>query len=155
MAKTTKTFERVYNIPLRKEYMKAPRWNRTKKAAKALREFLAKHMKSDKIKLSDDINKELWKHGIRNPPHHIKVNAAKNEEGEVKAELFGIKKESPKEDEKKVKEKPSEQKKEESEEKEELETLQKEKPEPKVEKLPEKKDERATQPVPSAKNQLN
>ena len=34
MAKKTteKAVERTYNVPLRKEYMKAPRWKRTKKA---------------------------------------------------------------------------------------------------------------------------
>jgi len=90
MAKTTvKTLERTYNVPLRKEYMKAPRWNRTKKAVTALRQFLAKHMKSEEVILSRELNESMWKHGIKNPPHHIKVKAVKDDKGVVKAELFG------------------------------------------------------------------
>lgn len=93
MAKTTeKTLERTYNVPLRKEYMKAPRWNRTKKAVIALRQFLAKHMKSEKVLLSKELNEEMWKHGIQNPPHHVKVNAVKDDKGVVKADLFAIEK---------------------------------------------------------------
>ncbi|PIN76512.1 50S ribosomal protein L31e [Candidatus Woesearchaeota archaeon CG10_big_fil_rev_8_21_14_0_10_36_11] len=84
--------ERVYTVPLRKEYQKVPRWRRTKKAVKALQEFLAKHMKSDNVKISSELNDELWKHGIKNPPHHVKVTVTKDKDGVVKAELFGEKK---------------------------------------------------------------
>ncbi len=111
MAKTeTKTIERVYNIPLRKEYMKSPRWKRTKKAVTAAKEFLARHMKSENVKLSKEINEMLWQHGIRNPPHHIKVTVTKDEKGVVKAELFGAKVETPAK-EKKKKSKAVEEKK--------------------------------------------
>ncbi len=93
MAKAAeKTLERTYNVPLRKEYMKAPRWNRTKKAVTALRQFLAKHMKSENVLISKDLNEAMWKHGIKNPPHHIKVKAVKDDKGVVKAELFGAEK---------------------------------------------------------------
>ncbi len=94
MAKTqdAKTLERVYTVPLRKEYRKGPRWKRTKKAVRALRQFLSRHMKSENVKLGKELNEELWKHGIRNPPHHVKVTATKDEKGIVKAELFGLEK---------------------------------------------------------------
>ena len=89
MAKSdSKTIERTYNVPLRKEYMKAPKWRRTKKAVAALRQFLAKHMKSDDVKISAELNEKLWKHGIKNPPHHVKVSVTKDEAGVVKADLF-------------------------------------------------------------------
>ena len=88
---TTIVLERTYNIPLRREFQKAPRWRRTKKAVIAAREFLQKHMKSDTVLLGTSVNEELWKHGIRNPPHHIKVTAVKDDKGIVRAELFGAK----------------------------------------------------------------
>lgn len=72
--------------------MKAPRWNRTKKAVIALRQFLAKHMKSENVLLGKELNEEMWKHGIQNPPHHVKVKAVKDDKGVVKAELFGAEK---------------------------------------------------------------
>ncbi|MBT3298347.1 hypothetical protein HN385_05455 [archaeon] len=92
MAKKDAQLERTYNVPLRKEYQKAPSWKRTKKAVRALKNFLEKHMKSDDVRLSKPLNEEMWKHGIRNPPHHIKVNVKKDEEGIVRADLFGEKK---------------------------------------------------------------
>ena len=88
---TTKTvLERVYNVPLRKEYMKAPNWKRTPKAVKALREFIAKHMKSENIIIGKYANQLLWKNGIKNPPHHIKVNAVKDDKGKVMVELVEL-----------------------------------------------------------------
>ncbi len=93
----TPVLERTYNVPLRKEYQKAPRWKRTEKAVVGLRQFLGKHMKSEKVLLSTSLNNELWKHGIKNPPHHIKVTATKNKEGIVHAQLFGVKEEKKKE----------------------------------------------------------
>lgn len=89
--KEIKVTERVYNVPLRKEFMKVPRWRKTKKAVTAMREFLVKHMKSENVKLSKEVNEYIWKHGIKNPPHHVKVTVTKDEEGVVKAELFDTK----------------------------------------------------------------
>jgi len=113
MAKTeTPELERTYNVPLRKEYRKVPKWKRTKKAVKALKQFLGKHMKSDDVKLGTKLNEEMWKHGIRNPPHHVKVNVTKDKEGVVKAELFGAKaaKEEKKASKKEEKAKPAAEK---------------------------------------------
>lgn len=84
--------ERIYNIPLRKEYLKSPKWRRTEKAVTALRKFLFRHMKTEEVRLGTELNELLWKHGIRNPPHHVKVTVIKDEKGVARAELFGAKK---------------------------------------------------------------
>ena len=83
------TLERTYNVPLRKEFLKVPKYKRAKKAVKALKQFLVKHMKSDNVKIGKYLNDEIWKHGIKNPPHHVKLNAVKDKEGLVTAELVG------------------------------------------------------------------
>ncbi len=83
--------ERTYTIPLRKEFRKVPNWRQTKKAVKAVREYLQKHMKSEKVLLGKALNEKLWQHGIRNPPHKVKVSVSKDKEGVVKADLFGVK----------------------------------------------------------------
>ncbi len=140
--------ERVYNIPLRREWLKAPKYKRAKKAVTALREFIIKHMKAEDVKIGKHLNLNIWKHGIKNPPHHIKVRAVKDKKGLVKVELEGVKikekvpavlkkaraklekkpkkEEKPKEEPKEEKG-PSEEKK--AIEKEEIKTIQKEKPE--------------------------
>ncbi len=86
---TTIAIERTYNIPLRKEYQKAPNWKRTPKAVVALQEFLVRHMKSEDIKIGNDVNRLIWQHGIQNPPHHVKVTAKKDDKGVVSVSLFG------------------------------------------------------------------
>lgn len=149
--------ERTYNIPLRREWLKAPRWKRTKKAVKAAREFLQKHMKSENIKLGKHLNESIWKHGGKNPPHHVKVNVTKDEEGTVIAELVGAPKEEVKEEKPKKPVKPEEKKEEAKEEKKEEKVEKKEeakekvveekkKEEPKVEEKP--KEEKPTEKKP-------
>lgn len=90
--KEEKDLKRVYNVPLRRGFLKTPKWKRTKKAVKVLKEFLAKHMKTDieNVKIGGNLNESLWKHGIRNPPHHVKISAVKDKDGIVKAELEGV-----------------------------------------------------------------
>ena len=97
--------ERVYNIPLRKEFLKVANWKRTGKAVKAAREFLMKHMKSETILLGEQLNLKLWENGIRKPPHHVKVTAIKDDDGTVRAELFGFPYEGKAEEPAKVKNK--------------------------------------------------
>ena len=92
--KTKIVLERTYNVPLRKEFLKTPNWKRTKKAVKALKEFLVRHMKPldmdiKNVKIGKHLNEHIWKDGIRNPPHHVKVVATKDDKGLVKAELEG------------------------------------------------------------------
>ena len=91
MAKKQETvkLERSYTIPLRKEIQKAPKYRRAKKAVTAVKEFLKKHMKSEDIKVGPELNMNLWKHGMRNPPHKVTIHAIK-EDGVVRAELEGV-----------------------------------------------------------------
>ncbi len=109
------TLERTYTIPLRRAFLKVQNWRRTEKAVTATREFLKRHMKAesvDRVKLGKELNEELWKHGIKNPPHHVKVTVTKDKEGLVRAELFGVKKGEPKgkKETKEAKEKRNEEK---------------------------------------------
>ncbi len=82
----TKTLEREYVIPLRRFWLNVQRYNRTSKAIKAIKQYVAKHMKVpdrdiDKVKLDVYFNNELWFRGRTNPPAHVKVKVRK--EGEL------------------------------------------------------------------------
>lgn len=81
--------ERTYTIPLRPAFRFAPRYKKTKKAVKAVRLFLEKHMKAREVKLGQYLNEFLWKNGIKNPPPRVTVTAVKDAEGIVRAELEG------------------------------------------------------------------
>tara|TARA_Y100000310_G_C20367384_1_gene661859 strand:- start:98 stop:655 length:558 start_codon:yes stop_codon:yes gene_type:complete len=86
--------EREYVINLRREVLKVPRHKRTPKAVKAVKQFIAKHMRIpdrniNKIKLDKYLNQELWFRGIRNPITKVKVKVKR--EGEfIKAELVDL-----------------------------------------------------------------
>ena len=86
MAEEIKKEERVYVIPLRKRWLKVVKYQRGKKAVKAVREFIIKHMKSNDVKIGKYLNEQLWERGIRNPPHKVKVRTWK-EDDVVKVEL--------------------------------------------------------------------
>ena len=49
---------RTYTVPLRKEWLKVPKYKRAKKAVTALKQFLVKHMKSENVKLGKYVNQE-------------------------------------------------------------------------------------------------
>ena len=85
---TKVTLERSYNIPLRKSTRPTARHKKTPRAIRTIRAFLQKHMKAEEVKLGPQLNLHMWKHGIKNPPHHVKVHAIK-EDDVVKAELEG------------------------------------------------------------------
>ena len=91
--------ERTYNVPLRRTWLYTPRYRRAKRAVNALREFMARHMKAEfeNIKVGKYANLEIWKNGIKNPPHHIKVDAKKDDKGIVTVEIVGAPKEIKKE----------------------------------------------------------
>ena len=81
-----KNIEREYVIPLRHRWRIVPRYQRTNKAVKTVKEFVARHMKIrdrdlNKIKIDKYLNETLWHRGIKNPPTKIKVLAIK--EGEI------------------------------------------------------------------------
>ncbi len=144
----TKVVEREYVIPLRSQWMKVPRYKRTAKSVKAIKEFIAKHMKVtdrnlDNVRLDVYLNNEVWFRGRQTPPTKVKVIAKK--EGEiVRVELADVPeyvkflkarhekankkadKKAPKTEEKKEEEpKVEEEKKEEQQEKaKSLETMQ-------------------------------
>ena len=79
--------ERIYVIPLAKEYQKAPNWNRTKRAMKALRQFVDRHMKPEALYVSQEVNERMWENGIKNPPRKIRVRVTKSVEGLVRVFL--------------------------------------------------------------------
>lgn len=77
---------------LRREILKVARWRRTKKAVLALRNFVARHMKVDvdKVKISEKLNRFIWSRGAKNPVTKFKVIVDKDEEGNVKVDLYEV-----------------------------------------------------------------
>ncbi|MHA1818987.1 MAG: 50S ribosomal protein L31e [Promethearchaeota archaeon] len=79
--------ERIYIVPLARESHKAPYWKRTKRAIKALREFVTRHMKPEELYIDPEVNERLWENGIKNPPRKIRIRVTKSTEGFVRVFL--------------------------------------------------------------------
>lgn len=98
MAKKIETkvekIEREYVIPLRDKCRPVPRYKKTPKAVKTVKEFVARHMKVydkdlNKIKLDMSLNEVLWQRGIKKPVHKVKVKVVRDGEN-VKVSLVDI-----------------------------------------------------------------
>ena len=72
--------ERIYTVPLRRAFSKAPNWRRTERAVNELRSFMQRHMKCDNVKIGKHLNLEMWSKGRKNPPARIQVKAIKDKE---------------------------------------------------------------------------
>lgn len=72
--------ERVYNIRITQQLKKVPRWRRAKKAVTLIREFLKRHMKSENIKFSKELNEYIWKNGAKNPPKYYRLKVIKKDD---------------------------------------------------------------------------
>ena len=86
MAKTSSD-ERIYTIPLRSSWLPVPRIERNKKAVNTIKLFLSKHMHADDIKISQKLNKLLWKRSIKKPPSSVRVKVKVDSGGIVTASL--------------------------------------------------------------------
>lgn len=72
--------ERVYTINLGKVLL-TPNNQRAKRAINMIREFARHHMKTEEIKIEEDLSKKIWSRGIRSPPRKIRVRMTKTDEG--------------------------------------------------------------------------
>jgi len=87
--------EREYIVPLRRGWLKVPKYKRANKAVKTLKEFMARHMKVydrdlRKIKIDIILNNEIRFRGMKKPLNKIKVIAKKFDNGIVKVELVEV-----------------------------------------------------------------
>jgi large subunit ribosomal protein L31e len=144
-----------YIVPLRKKFLKTPKYKRAPKAIKALKKFVARNMKLRdrdlrKVKIDKYLNEEIWFRGIRKPPVKIKIKVKKIEDGNIRVELAELserakwkeKKEEKIKEEMKEKKEEKAKKAEEEEKEEKPEEEKEEKPE--EEKKEEEEKEKAT-----------
>ena len=74
--------ERVYTINLGKVLL-SPDNRRSKRAINMIREFARHHMKTEDVKIDEELAHQIWKRGIRHPPRKIRVRMTKTDEGFV------------------------------------------------------------------------
>ena len=74
--------ERVYTINLGKVLLSQSQ-HRAVRAINMIKEFARHHMKTEDIKIEEDLAHQVWSRGVRNPPRKIRVRMSKTDEGYV------------------------------------------------------------------------
>ena len=92
MSNTEEHLTRVYTINLGKAWI-TPQYRRTDRVINIIKEFAKRHMKTDEIKIDQDLNSQIWSRGKTNPPRKVRVKMVKDEDDTVIVSLFEILKE--------------------------------------------------------------
>ncbi len=74
--------ERVYTIPLGKVLLSQSQ-HRAVRAINMIREFARKHMKTQEIKIDEEVAHLIWSKGVRSPPRKIRVRLTKTDDGYI------------------------------------------------------------------------
>ena len=74
--------ERVYTVNLGKVWL-SPDNQRAKRAVNMVKEFARRHMKSEQIKIEEDVSHLLWSRSIKHPPRKIRVQMTRTDEGYI------------------------------------------------------------------------
>jgi len=82
MSEIEENLTRVYTINLGKAWI-TPQYKRTDRVINMIKDFAKKHMKTEEIKIDQDLNRQLWKRGKTNPPRKVRVKMVKDEDGVV------------------------------------------------------------------------
>ncbi len=71
--------EKIFTIPLRREYLLATRVQRTKKTVIGVKKYVLKHTHASEVKISQKLNDSLWTSGAKKPLRSIKVKVSVSE----------------------------------------------------------------------------
>ena len=85
--------ERVYTINLGKVLLSVDT-HRAPRAINMIKEFARHHMKTQEIKIEEDLAHQIWSKGVRSPPRKIRVRMNKTDEGYVLVSPYTDEKES-------------------------------------------------------------
>jgi large subunit ribosomal protein L31e len=85
--------ERVYTINLGKVLLSVDT-HRAPRAINMIKEFARHHMKTQEIKIEEDLAHQIWSKGVRSPPRKIRVRMSKTDEGYVLVSPYTDEKES-------------------------------------------------------------
>lgn len=76
------TTERDYVVNLRRVYW-GRKANRSKRAVRLIREFVARHMHTEELVLDRRLNEALWSRGIEKPPRRVNIHVGVTKEKRV------------------------------------------------------------------------
>ena len=93
MSNTEENVTRLYTINLGKAWI-TPQYRRTDRVINIVKDFAKRHMKTDDIKIDQDLNNQIWSRGKTNPPRKVRVKMLKDEDETVIVSLYEVTKEA-------------------------------------------------------------
>ena len=72
--------EVIFVVPIKKIKKRVPRWKRAPRAARFVREWIARHAKADEVIIGTDVNEKIWERGAEKPPNKLRVKVVVEEE---------------------------------------------------------------------------
>lgn len=81
---------REYTINMHKRLHGVTFKKRAPRAVKEIKKFAKLHMGTEDVRLSPDLNQQIWKRGIKGVPHRLRlrISRKRNEEEDAKNPLF-------------------------------------------------------------------
>jgi large subunit ribosomal protein L31e len=89
MSKSEGSESQVFTINLGRAWL-TPQYKRTDRVMNIIRDFAKKHIKTDDIRIDQDLNRQVWKTGRRNPPRKIRVKIIKDEDETAVISLYEV-----------------------------------------------------------------
>ena len=71
--------EVIFVVPIQKIKKRVPRWKRAPRAARFVREWIARHAKADEVIIGTDVNEKIWERGAEKPPSRLRVKVVVEE----------------------------------------------------------------------------
>lgn len=71
--------EVVFVVPIKKIKKRVPRWKRAPRAARFVREWIARHAKAEEVIIGNDVNEKIWERGAEKPPSKLRVKVVVEE----------------------------------------------------------------------------
>jgi large subunit ribosomal protein L31e len=93
MSNTEENVTRLYTINLGKAWI-TPQYRRTDRVINMVKDFAKRHMKTNDIKIDQDLNSQIWSRGKTNPPRKVRVKMVKDEDEAVIVSLYEVTKEA-------------------------------------------------------------
>eukprot|EP00928_Gymnodinium_smaydae_P051775 TRINITY_DN353_c0_g1_i3.p3 TRINITY_DN353_c0_g1~~TRINITY_DN353_c0_g1_i3.p3 ORF type:complete len:120 (-),score=35.68 TRINITY_DN353_c0_g1_i3:56-415(-) len=83
---------RDYTIHLHKKMQKVSFKKRAPRAVRVVRQFVAKVMGTQDVRVDTKLNKFLWSNGVRNVPRRVRVRMSRkrNEDEDAKQKMFTL-----------------------------------------------------------------
>lgn len=82
--------EVIFTVPIRKVKKRVPRWKRAPRAAKFVKEWVARHAKAEKVIIAPEVNEKIWEHGAEKPPNKLRIKVKVEEKDGVRVAFVNL-----------------------------------------------------------------